>query len=388
MSHSVIPPSSAHIWGSPDGCTGWVLMSQQHPKIEESENSKNGTASHEIGSTLINDASIGAGARTFDNFNNKYASNNTLFDEEMFDCAKIYADDVIAVMRDNYIFGGPRLGIEQKIYCPSVHELSNGTPDAWIYNKKTNHLWIWDYKFGYLTVEAFENWQLLNYISGLFDQLSINGVTDQKTIVHMRIAQPRAYHRDGIIREWKVKGSDLRTYFNILESKAHEALGDNPIIRSGPHCVYCTARHSCSAAIEGAVQLYEVAQQSIPADMRLDALGVQLSIVKRAIKQLEYIESGITGRVEELLRKGELLPGWVMESGKGREVWSKPESEVIQLGVLLGHDLKKPDKAITPKQARIKGVDESILKQYSETKQTALKLTRDTGNKARRLFSS
>lgn len=387
MNHSIIPPSSAFIWGSPDGCTGWPLMSQQYPQTEESEDSKIGTASHEIGATLIDNMSRGIYSNTFSDFDNKQATNGVLFDEEMFDGAKIYADDVAVVMRKNAIFGGPHFGIEQRIECPSIHELSFGTPDMWIYNHFNYHLWIWDYKFGHRIVEVFENWQMINYLAGLMDKLNINGLVDRRIIIHIRVIQPRAFHRDGIIREWTIKASKLRGYFNTLNSKAHESLGSESIIRSGPHCRDCSARHACPSALESGLNLYEVAKQPISIELSPDALGVQLSIVRRAIKQLEYIDSGLTEQAEGLIRNGKLLTGWSLKSGQGREIWSKSDSEIIALGKLLGHDLKKSDKPITPKQARDKGIDDSMIKQFSETKRTALTLTPDDGSKTKRLFS-
>lgn len=379
--HSILAPSSGHIWGSLNGCTGWPLMSAQYPQLEESQDAKDGTASHEIGKELIYEMSRGILNTTFKRFD------NGSFTKEMFDCAKIYADDVAEIMRSTGIFGGRNIGIEKRVECKYIHAIIFGTPDAWIYDHKNKRLYIWDYKFGHRIVEIFEMWQLIIYLAGLFDYLKINGIVNQQITVHMRIVQPRAFHSDGIIREWKIKACNLRRYFNILQDRAIEALGPNSVTRSGPHCRDCSARHVCSAALQSGINLYEVASQPIPTELSPLALGVQLSIVKRAIKQLECIESGLTGQVEGSIRNGINTPGWLMQSGRGKEAWTKSTEEVIALGDMLDNDLRKPEETITVNQARIKGISNEVLKEYSERKRTGLKLVPDDGNKLKRLFS-
>lgn len=386
MEHSIIAASSAGIWGSPNGCTGWVLMSQFYPDTKESQDALDGNASHEIGSTLINAYRVAKQDMTFDNFDGKTAKNGVLFTEEMFDAAKIYADNVATVMQSTRVFGGEHFNNEQRLDCKRIHDIAFGTPDQWIYAQQQQQLYIWDYKFGHGVVEIFENWQILVYLAGILDKLNVDGILDQRLTIHMRIVQPRAFHHEGIVREWVVKASDLRGYFNQLAARASEALGPNSLIRSGPHCRYCSARHACSAALEAGTNLYEVAKQPLPAELPPDALGLQYAIVKRAIKQLEYIETGLKAQVDSLLKNGERVPGWKFEQGFGREDWTKPTSEVIAMGKMFEHDLSQKPKAITPKQARAKGISDDMLAQYSEVKRTGLILTPDDGKKAKRLF--
>lgn len=382
-SHSIIPPSSAAIWGSPNGCTGWVLMSQLYPETEETPEAADGTASHEIGASLIKASTVMSG------FNDlpigQKASNGIIITEEMFEAAEIYADDVATVIRKT---GNFVPNIEQHIRALTIHPESHGTPDIWLYDKASGCLYIWDYKYGHGIVEVFENWQLINYIAGILTQLSINGIQDQYITVHFRVVQPRAYHRDGEVREWIINAFDLRGYFNILEANAHEALGPNSINRSGPHCRYCQARHVCDTANQAGLQLYELTGKPIPLELPPDALGLQLTIVKRAIKQLEYLESGLGEQVKGLIRNGKNVPGWMVEMGLGRETWSRPIPEIITLGNIMKVDLRKPDQAMTPKQARKAGIDDAVITAYSETPKTGLKLVPDNGSKAKRMFTS
>jgi len=386
--HSIIPPSSAKIWGAPGGCTGWVVMSQMYPETEPNEEAIEGEASHEIGEKLIRYNAVGkiSGNKASD-FTGKTAENGVIFTDEMFEAAEIYANDVADVMRSAGVFGGPCLGIEQRIEAKKIHDLSFGTTDAFIFDRTTGHLYIWDYKFGYEIVEAFENWQAINYLAGIFELLGLdNGIADQHITVHIRIVQPRAHHRDGVIREWVTTGSDLRAHFNTLEMNAAEALGPNAKCRSGSHCRHCTARANCEAALTAGMRLYEVVTKPVPLELSPLAAGVQLSMIKRARKQLEYLESGFEEQIKGKIRKGITFPNWSVEQGMGRERWAKPVAEVIALGSLYGKDLKKPDDVITPNQARKKGMDADVIKSYSEKPKTGMILVEDNGDKAKRLF--
>ena len=388
MDHSIIPASSAYIWGKPKGCTGWALMSNQYPETEQPVDAMEGEASHEIAANLVTAGTNGGvNQPTRENTVDTLASNGILLTDEMFDCAEIYANHVISIMHKTRIYGGPEMGIETRVDSKLIHDLSFGTPDFWLFDRKNYVLYLPDYKFGHDMVEVFEIWQLIVYACGILEKLKINGIGDQHVTVHFEIVQPRAFHRDGIIRKWIVNAADLRGYFNTLNNNAAEALGSNPVTRSGSHCKHCTARHACSAALQGGFSLYEVAKQPTPVELPPDALGVQLAIVKRAIKQLECIETGLSAHAEGLLRSGKLVQGWTMESSKGREEWVYPVNEIISLGDALNIDLRKPDAVCTPKQARAKGLTNELVKQFSKSKQTGLTLTPDNGNKAKRLFN-
>ena len=387
--HSIIPPSSAGIWGKPLGCTGWPLMAASYPEPDDSPETLDGEASHEIGSDLISDYTRGPNqCRTVDKFVDQKASNGIIYTTEMYEAAKIYADDVGAIMHERNIFGGPCYGNEHKVYAPQIHEQSFGTLDQFIFDRPNNELFLWDYKYGFLLVEAFENWQGIDYLAGLINEFNIDGIEDQNIKVHLRIAQPRAFHRDGPIREWTFMLSDIRAHINHLSVNAHKALSNFSEIRTGSHCVYCSARHACPAALKAGTQLYEVALKPVPMELTPDALGVQLAIIKRAIKSLEYLESGYDEQVKNLIRGGTLIPGWMVENGRGRERWAKPAAEIITLGKLLKQDLAKPLEAITPNAARKLGIDDAVIKMYSKKPNTGLKIVSDNGNKAKQVFKT
>lgn len=385
MKHSIIAPSSAGIWGKPDGCTGYVAMAASYPEAEDSQHAREGTAAHELGEILIalgiesHPETVTPDIRK--NYVNKPAANGEIFTGEMFDGAWDYASDVLREFRAR---PNATTFSEYGVKAKSVHSESFGTVDQVMYDPDAQELIIWDYKFGHGIVEAFENWQCINYVAGIFDEFKLE---DQYTTVRIRIVQPRAFHPEGIIREWATNGAELRGHINTLHNNAHKALGPEASTLTGSHCRYCEALHACPAALEAGMKLYEVAGQPLPVELSDQALGLQLSMVKRAREHLEYLESAYTEQVKSKLRGGSNIPGWGVEPKLGRVKWSKPIDEVIALGDILGKDLRRPLDAITPSQAIKLGVDKTVVDAYSERPTTGLELKQINTKKSREVFS-
>ena len=385
MKHSIIAPSSAAIWGKPDGCTGYVAMSAAYPETEESEASKNGTASHELGEILIRMGQTAGSDKITDSIRtdivSKMSSDGVMFTDEMFNAAWEYADDVLYELHTRR---GARLEVEHRVTCPSIHTESFGTVDAFMHDTFKQELIVWDYKYGMGTVEAFENWQCINYVAGLLDYLQCE---EQHITVRIRIVQPRAFHKEGTIREWVIKASDLRVHINTLHNNAHRALGPDAGTLTGDHCKHCEARHACDVALTAGMKLYEIAGKPLTVELDPNAMGIQLSVVKRAIRQLQYLESAYEEQVKSMLRGGKAVRGWYTMPKFGRVKWNKPYDEIVAMGDMMGKDLRKDPVAITPAQAIKLGVDKTLIAAYSEKPNNGLELTETSTNKSREVFS-
>ena len=381
MEHSIIPPSSAGIWGAPEGCPGWPMMSAQYPETERSEHAKRGDAAHYMGAEILKQVQAGYDkVNAPSNWIGQKAPNGVVIDPEIVDSVKIYVDDVILSTSQNHIFY-----VEERIECPRIHPLSFGYVDCYAHNEAVNDVIIWDFKHGRVKVEVFKNWQMINYASGVLDKLGIDGYSDQFTRVRFRIVQPRAFHRDGDVREWSVMASDLRGEFNLLAANARPATDGTGQAHSGGQCRFCSARFACDAAWEAGMVLYEATDSTEPRELSVMELAKKFEIVQRAKKQLEYLETGLEERIKSLIRSGQQVPGYMVEEGYGREEWFKPVSEVMLMGNMLGHDLKK-DSVITPNQARKLGVDESILKAYAGRKKAGFRVVPEDRDKAKLIF--
>ncbi len=385
MIHSIIPPSSAGVWSK---CTAWVLMNLSYPEDEPTQDSKDGEASHQIGETLLKGMARAQLQHDPHQWIGKVADNGTVYTEEMYEGAAMYADLLGAEMRSASIFGGQYLGIEERVFAHTlIHPLSEGTPDFWMYNRNTHKLTVADYKFGHLHVPVFENMQMINYTAGLFERFNIDGLADQVLDVEFILVQPRSFRSGGPVQRWTTKGSNLRPHFNLLSAKAHEALGPTPTAQSGAHCRDCPGRHACPTALTAGITLFEAAGAPMPVELSDHALGVQLTIVNRAIGALELLKTGYSAQVESKVRTGANVPGWTTEQGYGREKWAKPNEEIILLGDMFGQDLRKPAEPITPKKAIQLGIDAAVIKQYSTTPKTGIRVVPDTDNKAKQVFT-
>lgn len=376
--HSILPPSGAPAWVH---CPAWVLAQLTYPDQGETEESREGEAAHEVGAALVNSGARAGMGETFKP--GELASNGVVITDEMIEGGELYASDVRDAM-DAHRCYAPH--IEEGVHAKRIHDQSWGTPDCWLYSKADAVLYLWDYKFGHEQVDAFENWQTINYVAGIFDQLEVDGLADQYLTVVIRIVQPRAYHRDGPIREWRLKGSDLRGYFNQLRAAAEEALGASPRAVPGLHCKHCTGRHACEANQRAACGAADYARSAHFHDMPPEAVGLELAYLTEAAKVLASRITGLEEQGMGLVRAGTPVPGWFAEQGQGRERWKGPASEIATLGDLMGVDIRKPDALITPKQAIAAGLPAEVVRQYSETPKTGWRLKRDDGRRARAIF--
>lgn len=352
MAHARVKPSAAGQWIK---CPGSIIMRERFPETGRSESAEEGTAAHWVASEMLQGRISEVG---------QTAPNGWQIDQDMVDGAKIYCQSIMS-------FEGLRT-IEQPLNCPSVHESCFGTPDCWVWNPNTRELHIFDYKYGFGIVEPRENWQLLCYASGAIAKLGYPvGQIDQHVTVHLHIVQPRAYHVLGPHRSRWISGGALRGYTNKLEQAARLALSDNPQVCSGEHCRYCSARHACPAAQKDALAWIDYAS---PQELPPEALAVELQILRRAATAIQNRLTGLEGQAIGLIQSGQYLPGWSLENGKGRQVWKSPHAEIIAMGQMFGIDLAKPPEAITPVQAKKAGFDPEMIRQFSETPISGLKL--------------
>ena len=370
-------------------CSGWVTMSLACPEDGDSEASRLGTAAHEIAAQYIDSYARGA---VFNPQLGQMTSNNVVVDDEMLDAAEMYADDVRTVMLSARTFAAPFLLLEQTLDIHRISEHCFGTPDCVIFDHTNLKLYIWDFKFGMDPVEVYQNLQLVSYALGVIEYLKkrtpfIEETMASKLEIVFRVAQPRAFHPDGQIREWRSYLGELFPLFTVLQGAAAKALSTHAENQSGPHCKYCPARHACPAAIQSGFKLFEAASVPLPAQMSDAGLSTLLALTQRASKQLEALRVGLEQQVEARVRLGARVPGYRVDSKQGRLTWSKPIEEVSQLGDLMGIDLRKPT-LVTPRQAEKLGIDISVINEYTHKPVTGVHVVADNGSKAKLIFGA
>lgn len=380
--HAFLAPSSASRWVR---CALSASLEAAYPETEASPSSLEGTAAHWVVQMLLQGTPVAIDMQ---------APNGVAVTQEMLEAAELVRDDIVACLGPDwrqYLF------IEQRVQIPRVHPTQNwGTPDYRAWSRMNNgHLLlrVWDFKYGHGIVEAFENWQLIDYTAGILDEVLAGGTPDTEIVVEMTVIQPRAFHRDGTVRRWRVAASDLRAQINILTAAAAAATQPNPKATPTPEgCENCNGRHACEALQRSAYMAADKGGQYGALELSPHALGLELRNLKRAQDLLAARVTGIEAQAVAAIKAGQLVPFWAMESVPGRLAWTKPNTEVFALGDMLGVDLRKEPDAITPTQAKAAakriGVSETLFDAYAARPTGAAKLVADDGTKARLIFGN
>jgi hypothetical protein len=123
-----------------------------------------------------------------------------------------------------------------------------------------------------------------------------------------------------------------------------------------------------------------------PLDMTPAAMGVELAMLRASLEKMNARATGLEEQIKATIRTGRDVPGWTMEPGLGREVWTVPDTTVIAAANALGVSVAAPRKAITPKQAREAGMPLHLMPEFTQTLKTALELVPDTARRMRRIF--
>jgi hypothetical protein len=277
-----------------------------------------------------------------------------------------------------------KLTVEQPVVCAPVHPECWGTPDLYYWTAGNKELHVWDYKYGYGIVEPFENWQLICYAAGIM--ASLTGVQDQALTVVLRIVQPRPFHSDGAVREWRVSGSDLRGYINRLSSAAHATTADVPYTASGAHCRYCAGRHACPTLALSCYAAIDYIGQAQPEELTVEAMAMEYKVLERIEVLVKSRKSAHESRMIGMIKGGGSVPGYTIDYGTGHAKWNRPVAEVIALGQMMGLQLAGEPTAITPAKAVKMGLDPVLVKAYSERPSTGTKLVAVGNSLANRVF--
>ena len=373
--HAKYAPSSA---ARTVQCPASPRMVASVPEQEDTEESRQGTASHWGVSELLSGRQIAVG---------QVAPNSETLNEEMTECAEFAADYIME--------RGPVGWVEFTLPASdNLHRDNWGTPDHAYFDFGSMTLYVDDYKYGHKFIDAFQNWQLVDYVLLLLEFLGmVDGQTDQAVKVVMTIIQPRNYHPIGPVRVWETTGAELRGHRNILRAAFEAADRPDAICKSGSECEYCPARHACPAACMAGFTAMEHACQPIVMHMTPQAMGLELAMLKRCAEMLKARMTGLEEQVLSNISRGKPVPRFAIAHEQGRRVWlnAEKEAEIIELARILNPanpvDIAKPSVAVTPKQAIKKGVPQEIVAAYSHTPRGAAKLVEVTGHAVSRIFS-
>ena len=379
MDHSLLQPSNAAQWVF---CPGSVQMNLLTGPKPSNEQASEGRIVHEIAAELVEGVTRAqlpgrASSKLWDT-----TRNGVYVTKEMVDSALMYAKHIERLIQYTRVFGGPHLAIERRVEIPDIHETCFGTPDFWIYDKGEDHLTVYDLKYGFGPVEAFENWQALCYVNGIISEL---GFTPAKvTIV---IVQPRAPHKNGPIRSWNINDtSTLEPYFKRLRDAANMAMGSNAQTCTGPHCRYCPSILTCETRRTVDHSVIDLVSGLNRTETNNNSLWFELYILERCEKALKHRIEALKSEVEAKLRSGTKVPYYKMKDKFSRPFWTIPHEQILQLGKMHGVDLNV-QKTLTPKQACDAGIPKELVDTMTKTEKRGVKLEFDDLAQARFVFN-
>lgn len=372
--HAFLPFSGAAEWSA---CPAWATMNATYPDTSDPTAAAEGTASHWAYEEMIRGNVVAPGQIT---------PEGTVLTLEMIEGAELMVLTVNEIRNSNP--DATRIHVEEYLAAPRIHMENGGTPDTWLYSPAQQKAWVVEYKYGWELVEVFENRQLANQAAGVAGALELNGLSEQNTSLEMVVVQPRAHHRDGPVRRWRVLFSDLRALWNKLELAAEVACGAVPLAQPGPQCKHCSGRHACDTLKRDAYRSAALIEDLSPLELPPDAAALELHHLRAAAAVLASRISGLEGQIEGLLSVGQAVPGWTLEHTPGREQWTLPAEQVIAMGQMLGVNIAKPVEPLTPLQARKAGMLADVVNANCERKAGSVKLAPVDDSLGRRVFGS
>lgn len=363
-------PSSADTWAH---CPGSVAMAARYPE-EEGPEAAEGTAAHWAATETLQGRAIDA-----------TAPNAVAITDEMIEGAALYT----AAVLERIPFAA--INVEQALPAPEIHPFCGGTSDTWGRGHEPYVIHVVDYKFGFGFVEVFENWQLLTYVSQALSELIRRGEWswehEPHTLIELTIVQPRSYHRDGPVRSWRVRLTDLRAHFNQLRAAAEEATKPNATTRVGDYCKHCPARHACVTLQAAALDACDVAGKATPFDLSPVQTGNELRRMHYAQKLMKARIDGLEVQALAMIRQGKGVPHYAAEPTLGRLTWKDGLADsVLMIGDALGKDLRRPVTPITPTQAKATGIDAAVIAEYAHRPRGETKLVPFDSNQTRKIF--
>lgn len=357
--HAFLAPSSANEWG-PDGCPAFPRMAKAFPQDGTTAEALEGEAAHHY----VHAASVGTYApRAGDITPQGY-----VITQEIVDCGSVMVKDI-----QHILDRGIATVMEGRLYMPQIHPTLNwGRTDFGACDFAAKVIYAWDYKFGHGYVPAFENWQVVDYVIGVANHFGVR--IDETWTIDGAIYQPRSFHSDGPVKRWNFKGDKLLELQGKLHKAAMAASDPNAPYQTGPQCDYCPGRFACPALQAVAGFAIDRSLRGLPHTLTPANAGLALRQIRAARERLEAMETGLEEQVKAYVRKGDPTTGWEIFPSTGREKWTVPVSEVVAIGAALGIELAKPQEAITPAQARKKGLSEKIVADLAKAPAGEMKL--------------
>lgn len=367
-----LAPSSAHVWG-PGGCPAFPRMVGELPKPEPTPAALEGRAAH----WWIDEALHGR----FHPVGTQSPHQHPITEEMVKGGEQFVADALMLTA------SGARWCSEASLEMKAIHPtLNKGRLDFGAFDAAKGVMHLREFKFGHRGVDAFENWQMIDYAVGLLDYFGIE--PQDVKLFDLRVYQPRAFTAEGPVKRWVISEAELRGYAEKLQHAAMRATAPDAPMQTGPHCRDCDARHRCPALLAAGGLAIDLSLEASGAQLTAAEAGARLRLVQAASERLKAIETGLAAQVEAAVRSGDASTGYELSSGSSRTIWNPAmaSADIVAMGQLFGKNLAKPSEPITPKQAIALGIDEAVISQYTEVRSGEMKLKPISASAVKKAF--
>jgi len=292
--------------------------------------------------------------------------------DEMLEYVRVYTDHVTELTGKRYV----------ELHVTDILGGMQGTTDCVIWDEPNKRVHVIDLKYGYKWVEPYCNLQLVAYAEGL------NVPHDWD--IKLTIVQPRAYHPHGRIRTWHTHrlGDDYQSVVSEIKDTIVRCQSPNPSAVAGSWCEYCPGCKNC-ATFDAAVNesLDVVSRTGVNDEYSPEDLAVYYRSIEDAEQMISFKKKVLESLIEQSILNGSQVPGYQTQPTYSRSQWSKDISELKALGRVFGVEMTD-EVAITPAQAKKRGLSSDVVKKLTYSAQTGTKIKRVDARLAAQLFSS
>lgn len=328
----MLRPSSAHRWMY---CTAAPSFAAALAEQPDTDASMEGTCA-----AWVADCVLSGDASTAEDMLDAVHSNGWVVTPDMVFYVQKYLDMIHA-------YGDVPLETERHVkLCEGVEGTLDHTMLTWV-----DTLLVTDLKFGYSPVEAFENWQTLTYGAARYNELP----AEQRKLITkivLRIFQPRAFHPDGISRDWVLTPQELMNYAQLVANQANVILNGIVTATPGEHCKHCPAANNCNALIQSMYKGYDVIEDTRQVHLTDDELTAELNFIEKLYKMVDTRKTALYAEAEQRLQQGQYIQGWGMVPGQSYRALTV-EPTVIKMMTGIEPYVKK---LMTPSQLEKEGV--------------------------------
>lgn len=327
-------------------CPGSVELNKRAPARETSKYAIEGTKAHDV-----LEAALRNNVRRALEAHREYSSVCMEdFDSDFYYSLQVALNYIYDILDD---YPDAELYIEKFVDppCPSAPGETGGYCDVAIFIPSLAWLIILDYKHGAgVAKQAKGNTQVKQYGAGFLFQ--DNPVVDPEAVdkVTLVIAQPRAFHTDGHIREYDTTPFELYEYLDEMDGYVRAALAPNAPLNPGEdQCRFCNARTICpareAAGLQTAVNvhfasIYDVKAPEIPNPKLMDV--ARLEYIAQAAPMLRKFLDDVDAHLEELLRGGVELQNFKLVDTQAKRQWHGDENKIaFQLAALADVDISE-----------------------------------------------